>query len=550
MPPSHISLPASWRLEDVQAALNVIIAVESTLGIFVFIRTCWLSGARKAAHNKDVPLPSLLSLNTLGEALDVAFLLREQLFSVRNLFILVQCIVVLCLSSTAILSGVISRYSTSRGHIIIQQEVPGLLASRQHNGMGYANVEWNLTYSRLDRAGFPEDQLLDFLPSNEVEWVYRENEFNNSWSFNCRQTPQTFIDLYVTDNCTGFVYEIPNINQVISFDEWTAGEESGWWRSFGGFYSSPTTEKDILLFIYAYRNGDYTERGDTYRSMNFSLASVHMHNLGRNQNDTEGCFFSEGPVESSSYTRIDCSLEQRDQVEDPWTVAFPEVYTPESVPAAYRQYYQARFTQESTSDSPISVITPEELIRFYQTYTIVKDLQYRQPVTRTISVNQQVVLLSTAFLAIAVLVALLIILGILNYGIFAVYYRTSMATTPQSKLDWMLQSIEAEHRPLRDIKGRIRKSVTVESSVELWTMPTGRRRRTEFENAEYRETGTTTHFLKDSTVPPQYSSPVPGQNMAAFIADTGRHEYEPPQGPHTRILSTPLPDHEIYVMKH
>jgi hypothetical protein len=549
MPSAWIPLPATWKLEDVQAALNVIIAALSALGIFAFVRSCWLFGAKKVTRNNFAPLPSLLSLNTLGEALDIILLLRLRLLALRHLVILIQCLVVVCLSSTAILSGVISRYSTVRGRTVSQQRVPGLMASRQHNGMSYANVEWNLTHSRLDEAGFPRDRLLDFLPSNTVKWMYREDEWNSSWSFDCHLTPQTSIDLYVTDNCTGWPYEIPNINQVISYEEWTpvvngsreSSRSGGWWTSSGGFYNTRTTIKDELLFIYALKGGDHTDSGDTFRSMNISLASVHMHNLGRSQNSTDNCIFSKGPVESSSYTKIDCHLQQYGPVEDPWTVAFPDVYYPGNVPEALTEYYQARFTQQSTSDSHITVITPEEMVRFYQAYTIVKDVQYPQPVSRMMSVDRPVVLISTAFLTFAILVAFLIFLGLLNYGIFSLRHVTLTATIPQSKLDWMLQSIEAEDRPLTDARGRTRKSVTVDMSGEMWTLPEWRRRRTELENAKYGQTETTTWFLRDFGTPSEYRSSgisLRSYNKSGFVAVKGQPEDEQPQESTQPMLST------------
>ena len=36
-----LSLPARWKLQDVQAVTNVIITALSTLGIFTFIRIWW-----------------------------------------------------------------------------------------------------------------------------------------------------------------------------------------------------------------------------------------------------------------------------------------------------------------------------------------------------------------------------------------------------------------------------------------------------------------------------------------------------------------------------
>src|SRR2546423_1895517 len=167
---SWISLPASWKLEDIQAALNVIISVLSALGIFVFARMCWVGAAARVARNQNVKISSFTSLNTIGEAFDVLLLLKSRILSSRSLKILAQCIVVALFSATDILSGPIARYSTRRSHLISQVQVQSWLASTQHNSIGYANVEWNHIHSSLDAAGFPYDQLLDVLPDTSTPW--------------------------------------------------------------------------------------------------------------------------------------------------------------------------------------------------------------------------------------------------------------------------------------------------------------------------------------------------------------------------------------------
>ena len=144
-------------LQDVQAGMNVVVTFLSTLSVFIFARSSWQRGARGVTESNDVPLYSLLSLNTLGEALDICLMLGSKLHSARYKGLLAQCIVVLSFSITAILAGLIARYSTRQGSIVREMEVPGLLATRHLNGVDFANVEWNLIYSRLDQAGLPLD---------------------------------------------------------------------------------------------------------------------------------------------------------------------------------------------------------------------------------------------------------------------------------------------------------------------------------------------------------------------------------------------------------
>ena len=202
MSTSWISLPASWRLEDVQEVLNVIISVLSVLGMFVFSRLCWVGAAARLARNQSVKISSITSLNTIGEAFDVLLLLKSRILSSRHLQILAQCIVIAFFSATGILSGPIARYSTRPSHRISQVQVQSSLASVEHNSIGYAVVEWNHIQSSLDVAGFPYDQLLDVLPDTSTPWIYDKSEWNSTWSMNCQSTPFTPITLYDTGNCT------------------------------------------------------------------------------------------------------------------------------------------------------------------------------------------------------------------------------------------------------------------------------------------------------------------------------------------------------------
>ena len=112
------------------------------------------------------------------------------------------------------------------------------------------------------------------------------------------------------------------------------------------------------------------------------------------------------------------------------------------IAGAYEQNYQARFTQECTSNSPITVITADELARFYQTYMISQDVAYSPLVTRTLSVEIPIVELSIAFLTVCLLAAFLLAAGLTKYIFFMLRHQTTMLVTPESKLDWMLQSIK------------------------------------------------------------------------------------------------------------
>jgi len=84
-----------------------------------------------------------------------------------------------------------------------------------HNSIGVAMVEWNLTQVSLERAGFPYNQLLDFLPDTSTHWVYRPEEWNSPWSMNCRYTKSTPISLKTTGDCDYLYAEVPGLDKII-----------------------------------------------------------------------------------------------------------------------------------------------------------------------------------------------------------------------------------------------------------------------------------------------------------------------------------------------
>lgn len=169
---SWTSLPRRWRLEDVQAGLNVLFTALSALVIFVSVRLSWQSGARRIVQMEAVPLPSILTLNTPGEALDALFVLRHRI--PRHSKILTQSIIVIMFSITTLISGPIARYASRRTSITTDADVHGYLAMRTHNSNADEQVMWNLTLTSLDRAGFPTDELLDYLPDTATHWLYHE----------------------------------------------------------------------------------------------------------------------------------------------------------------------------------------------------------------------------------------------------------------------------------------------------------------------------------------------------------------------------------------
>ncbi|KEF60326.1 uncharacterized protein A1O9_01886 [Exophiala aquamarina CBS 119918] len=475
------SLPRQWKLEDVQAGLNVLITALSALVIFVFVRLSWQSGARRIVQMKAVHLSSILTLNTPGEVLDAFSVLRHKIPGHGPM--LSQSIVIIIFSITTLTSGPIARYATRSTSMTTDLDVNGYLATRSHNSNSDEQVTWNLTLTSLDRAGYPTDELLDYLPETATHWLYRTEEWNNSWSLVCRSIDPTVVNITMTDDCSGFSAKIHGRETVIP----GARYSDYVYNSHGDYYVNQTLYRDVLMFSYAANYTDYDNTTDIYQRVSMSLAALHMHNAPKNT--TEGsslsgsCTFGVGAVESSSFTRIDCDIVYNpDEGADTYVGAFPDMGDVDAVPSAYMQYYFSRFKQESISKEPISIITPRELRRFYQTYMIVKDVQDRTPVQRHLQVEVPVVQISTVFLVLYCLVGSLVLVGGAVYSVFLFRHRDIVSLLPQSKLDWIVQSI-TNGTPLHP--SRPVWFVNSAPRVDLAAVSPSRRRRALFEAAWY-----------------------------------------------------------------
>lgn len=438
MATSWVTLPGPWSLQNVQAALNVVITGLSVLAVFACARFCWQSSVMRSARYTSVPASALLSISTFGEAMDVIWLLKVKIFSPRHVKILVQACLVIILSFTALVSGPIARYSTRLGHHISSDDVPGKITWRRHDSILGASVIWNTTFFSLDNANFPYDQLLDQLPDPTIDWVFDAREWNSSWTLGCNSTELSQLELEDVGNCTSILDEIPGLASVVSLNIYNTDNISAWWT---GFYEDGM-HKDVLLGIGAAKESSVDKDTGIVKELNVDLAAIHLRHVKMQTDSDSLCYFGEGPIESASYTKIECTVRRDDRNPDQLNIAFPDSATPWLVSRALVQNYEAQFIRESIRSGNITVITPQDLTRLYQVWVATKDTQNGFPVSRRLSVMQPIVQLSTAFLALAILTFLLIIFGLGSYVLAALRYRKVFEVTPQSKLEWMLKGIQ------------------------------------------------------------------------------------------------------------
>ena len=498
-----IALPAAWELQDVQAALNVIVTVLSAFCIPTFARICWQTATAKVVKNRNVPLATLLSVDTIGEVYDVCRLLGLKILSSYYLRILAQCIVVTGLTAVAFASGPIARFSSRWGTKVVTRETPGLIANRLQSGISHEGVLWNNTWDSLDHAGFPYDRLLDYLPNITSNWKYVPTQWNSSWQMRCEYTEETPIDLTVVrvdcNDTSPLNEQIPALESVYPEITRLWGDNAATVYNYEGNMNSDNSRwSDVLMFRTGWEYLKQDDASGIWTDIDVTLMALRMQGVpGWEGNDTQ-CDFAPGPINAATYTKAFCKIRKNVTTEAGnffVDIAYPDHESLDYVSSAYTSFFQGRYSREVIAGDPVTVITPRNLTRFYQVYQITQATQHQYVKARPMDVELDVVRLSTVFLALCIASALLAIFGIVHYGVFTLRHSKTVDSTPLSKLDWMLQSIEKSQAatpliphtsPHQNQQSRrsSRHSVVSMRSPDLAAPKVGRRR-SDFETATY-----------------------------------------------------------------
>ncbi|KAJ9655404.1 hypothetical protein H2198_005708 [Neophaeococcomyces mojaviensis] len=490
-----ITLPSRWTLQDVQAALNVIIAFLCAASIFVLVRHFWVLAARKVTKQKDVPAYSLLSLNTIGETVDVIWLLRHEILTSRYRGLFIQCIFVLFLTVCTLLSGFLARFSTRSVLTIVPELVEGSIASRDTSSLLYNILDVAATYDRLNETQFPPTKLAEFWPDPTVRWRYTDDQWNSSWTMKCsyNESVEVVGTSIVTNNCTNGLWQ----QWPWLYDNWWDwGLDNDSTAYYHGYRSSGmlvpdqvksnTTIKDVLMFVHGYEMPKKVliDNFNITKSMRIRTVAVHLEDLPRNISsvkDDEACHYVKGPIRRASYTSATCEL-----VRDLGNLSSADLYAwgagPDKVDAkkisdSYIQFYAGRFWRESISNTRMTTITGPELVKFYQAYQVVKEtrgtLYYntsdsKPKVIRTIDVQVRAAQVSLTCIILCGVMALVVIFGLINYWLFLLWNLKDLDKTPQSKLDWMLQTLRTETDSGSKTKARHKLRTSISSS-DKWS---------------------------------------------------------------------------------
>lgn len=459
-----VSLDSSWTLQDVQAGLNVIIAFLCAGSIFVLVRYCWLLAARRVAHARDVPAYSLLSLNTVGETIDVIWLLRHDLFTQRYKGLLLQCIFVILVTVATLLSGFIARFSTRYGTTIRTESLNGTIAERSTGTLLYAEVDTNLTFTALQQANFPQNKLLEYVPNDGVKWNYVADQWSNSsWTMDCTYNRSTEIPNPVaTGDCTDLRSEFPEVDD--NYWDWTANDSYSWnWDNAGWRRPGSDVWNDWIIFTHGVRYLSYDDDLSTQSKMEMRTVTIYLKDAPYNSTlDDTNCNFAPGPIGSAFYTSCSCMLTRNTtgrSKDDLYYGAYPEGSSMDAEVSAYLAHYGNRFRKEASRAQNITVIEGDELAMFYQAFQITKDTITSAYVDRDVDAYVRVPQVSFVTLVVCSIAAFIVLTGLVNYWLFLWRHWRHLERTPQSKLDWMLQTLKRENEDDVDKRRRLSKAM-------------------------------------------------------------------------------------------
>ena len=144
-------------------------------------------------------------------------------------------------------------------------------------------------YTRLESAGSPRNDLLDYIPPNDLAWVFVPAGWNNTCSFERQSTPQKLVKLHDSGNRTKLRYDARTERDVrlCAMGSRLAQLERP-------FQQPKPLERQF--FLHVWRGWEYEQLSNTNRAMDISLVAVRMHYLVRSQNDTDGCNYMTGDI--------------------------------------------------------------------------------------------------------------------------------------------------------------------------------------------------------------------------------------------------------------
>jgi len=261
--------------------LNVCVAIIAICVRTVFryrIKRSLISGRRRVSLWRVSPAVTTSEVFELRRVLIQALMRGHYHFVFASVFCVVAALV-------AAASTVISNYSVVTNSVIRDVVVQGQNVTHSINALYSLILDVFRRVEALDRANAPLDELFDFAPNDNFYWIYRANQWNNTWKGICTFTKYDAVDLVVySTNTSRYQDEIPLLGNYIP--TWATVNVTKQGTCYGGFAQTKSAVnrtgfwKNMIVthFFGSSPDNDVTHSA---RTSNISIVNYLAHGIGR-----------------------------------------------------------------------------------------------------------------------------------------------------------------------------------------------------------------------------------------------------------------------------
>ena len=224
-----------------------------------------------------------------SEAFQIRIILAKAAINGHTFYVFASlfCVVATIISAA---STTISNHAIVINSITRNSQVPGILVTSSQVTMVGAVVDVTTRVNALNRANAPLEELFDFIPSDNVSWIYSPDQWNNSWRGTCSYILHPAVDLVVyPTNSTRYQDEIPLLGNWLP--QWATVDPTKQGRDNSGFYigagnlNASGAWRDMIA-TYAFGSSPYNGAIDYNASVQFALVNYLAHNVARDQYST------------------------------------------------------------------------------------------------------------------------------------------------------------------------------------------------------------------------------------------------------------------------
>jgi len=201
-------------------------------------------------------------------------------------------------------STTIANHTVVRHLVIRRTDVPGRLAHYSPTLSGLYDRVLERAQA-LDHAQAPYDQLFDFIPDDDTNWVFSQEEWNNTWLGDCAFHKYPAVDLVVLSTNVSNNYQdlVPALGTVLPSWATLDPEKQG---AAGIHSSGPTTNLTGVwrdsLWTYVFGSAPYAGN-ESLQTVNISFANFLIHDVGRGN----GTMYMETAFKSDVYV-VECTF--------------------------------------------------------------------------------------------------------------------------------------------------------------------------------------------------------------------------------------------------